>query len=250
MIKIDKVYKSFATNSVLRGVSMEIADGSLVAVVGPSGTGKSVLLKLITSLLEVDSGVISIDDHVVTDNKWSVESQYVAEKMGVLFQGAALFDSMTLLENVTFPLIERNKLSSKDIQEKSLAYLWDVGLKGYEDKLPGEISIGMRKRVGVARALVTDPEYLFFDEPNTGLDPEVGQEIYELIARMHARFKFTGIVISHEIPEIFQICKRVIMLYNGLVQVDGSVDEFLSCDNPVVQHFIRGSADGPIQLNF
>jgi phospholipid/cholesterol/gamma-HCH transport system ATP-binding protein len=128
--------------------------------------------------------------------------------------------------------------------------LWNVGLKGYENKLPGEISIGMRKRVGIARALITEPKYLFFDEPNTGLDPEVGQGIYELIIKLHKKFGFTGIVISHEIPEIFQVCSRVIMLYSGKVQVEGSVEEFLACENPVVRQFIDGAADGPIQLNF
>ena len=293
MITISNVYKSFGKNSVLSGVGMTIEEGSLVAVVGPSGTGKSVLLKLITGMLEVDSGTISIDGHVVTGHgelasqtpnsivtrfcenthlgvlnsvfrknvqprTWGfsripnnkAEREMVAQEMGVLFQAAALFDSMTLFENVSFPLEQRRKLSSKEIQERSLQYLHDVGLKGYEDKLPGEISIGMRKRVGIARALITEPKYLFFDEPNTGLDPEMGQGIYELIIKMHARYGFTGIVISHEIPEIFQVCQRVIMLYNGQVQIDGTVEEFLACNNPVVRQFIKGAAEGPIQLNF
>jgi phospholipid/cholesterol/gamma-HCH transport system ATP-binding protein len=229
---------------------MQVVDGSLVAVVGPSGTGKSVLLKLITGLLEVDAGEISIDGYIVTGNRGAAGREFVAKKMGVLFQAAALFDSMTLFENVSFPLEQRQELAPKEIKERSLEYLWNVGLKGYENKLPGEISIGMRKRVGIARALITEPKYLFFDEPNTGLDPEVGQGIYELIIKLHKRFGFTGIVISHEIPEIFQVCSRVIMLYEGQVQVDGSISEFLDCDKPVVRQFIQGTADGPIQLNF
>ena len=250
LIIIDNVHKSFGSNTVLSGVGMAIEDGSLVAVLGPSGTGKSVLLKLITGLFEVDSGTISIDGNVVTGSDSKARREFVAKEMGVLFQAAALFDSMTLLENVSFPLVQRGRLSADAIQEKGVQFLHDVGLKGYEDSMPGEVSIGMRKRVGIARALITEPKYLFFDEPNTGLDPEMGQGIYELIIKMHAAYGFTGIVISHEIPEIFQVCRRVIMLYNGQVQVDGTVEEFLACGNPVVQQFIKGTAEGPIQLNF
>ncbi len=250
MIKIDNVYKGFAGHQVLSGVSMDILEGSLVAVVGPSGTGKSVLLKLITGLLAVDSGSISIDEYVVTGDNGKQGREFVAKEMGILFQNAALFDSMTLFENIAFPLVERDEISQTQIEKRALEYLWNVGLKGYENKLPGEVSIGMRKRVGIARALITEPKYLFFDEPNTGLDPEVGQEIYELIIKLHKQFGFTGIVISHEIPEIFQVCSRVIMLYEGKVQVDGTVEEFLACEKPVVRQFIEGKAEGPILLNF
>ena len=250
MIIIDSVHKSFGENTVLSGVSMTVDAGSLVAVLGPSGTGKSVLLKLITGLFEVDGGTISIDGNVVTGSNSKVRREFVAREMGVLFQAAALFDSMTLLENVVFPLVQRGQLSPKEIRKMGLQFLHDVGLKGYEDSMPGEVSIGMRKRVGIARALITKPKYLFFDEPNTGLDPEMGQGIYELIIKMHAAYGFTGIVISHEIPEIFQVCRRVIMLYGGQIQMDGTVEEFLACENPVVQQFIKGTSSGPIQLNF
>ena len=134
----------------------------------------------------------------------------------------------------------------REALERAAHWLSEVGLAGYELRLPGEISIGMRKRVGVARALVTEPDILLFDEPNTGLDPQVGQEIYELIIETQKIAGFTGIVISHEIPEVFQVCDRVAMLYQGRVQHEGTIDSFLSSPNPVVQQFIRGEREGPI----
>jgi phospholipid/cholesterol/gamma-HCH transport system ATP-binding protein len=169
--------------------------------------------------------------------------------MGVLFQAGALFDSMNLLDNVAFPLVHRRIFPEDETFDRSLKCLYDVGLQGYELKLPGEISIGMRKRVGIARALVTEPKTILFDEPNTGLDPLVGQEIYDLIKETQASRGFTGIVVSHEIPEVFQVCERVIMLYNGEVQINGTVGEFLNSRKPVISQFMHGNVDGPITMN-
>jgi phospholipid/cholesterol/gamma-HCH transport system ATP-binding protein len=155
---------------------------------------------------------------------------------------------MSLFDNVAFPLRERAHMKEGEIRKRALHALSQVGLKGFEGAFPGQVSIGMRKRVGIARAIVTEPSILLFDEPNTGLDPETGQEIYELISETQRSSGFTGIVISHEIPEVFQICDRVAMLYRGTVQEEGTVEEFLHSKNPVVQQFIAGRTEGPIQI--
>jgi phospholipid/cholesterol/gamma-HCH transport system ATP-binding protein len=247
-ISIDNVWKSFGAQQVLNGVSVTIEPGELLAVVGPSGTGKSVLLKTITGLMPVDRGSIMVGNESITDAKSAAERRRLCSKMGVLFQAAALFDSLNLLENVAFPLRMRKELKERQLLTKAMEYLDQVGLAHHATRLPGEVSIGMRKRVGIARALITEPSLILFDEPNTGLDPQVGQDIYDLIRQTHQQYGFTGVVISHEIPEVFQICSRVVMLYSGVVQIDGSVDEFLASTNPVVQQFIAGDVDGPIKM--
>ncbi len=249
MIRIKSLKKSFGTQVVLNDLDLEIAEGKTTAVVGPSGTGKSVLIKIITGLLRADAGEITIGKDVLTPHSSEEERRKICERMGILFQAAALFDSMTLFENVAFPLRHRLKLAEHEINRRVIQRLGEVGLAGSEKKLPGEVSIGMRKRVGIARALVTNPEILLFDEPNTGLDPEVGQEIYELIAETQKLSQFTGVVISHEIPEVFQVCDRVAMLYNGKVQLEGNIEEFLSTQQPIVRQFIDGNVDGPIQMS-
>lgn len=246
MISIRNLHKRFGEQVVLDGVTLDIAEGETTAIIGPSGTGKSVLLKIITGLLDADAGDVLIDGESMCHAKNAAERRKICGCMGVLFQGAALFDSINLLENVAFPLRERRLCKEREALERSAHWLDSVGLDGYELKLPGEISIGMRKRVGIARALVTEPEILLFDEPNTGLDPEVGQEIYELIVKTQKIVGFTGIVISHEIPEVFQVCNRVAMLYQGRVQHEGTIDSLLSSTNPVVQQFIEGRREGPI----
>lgn len=233
----------------MAGANLTIDDGSVIAIVGPSGTGKSVLIKIITGLLLADSGEVVIGQESMTAARSSEERRRICRQMGVLFQNAALFDSLTLFENVCFPLEVRKELNEVEIKKRGMHYLREVGLRGYENALPGEVSIGMRKRVGIARALVTEPTVILFDEPNTGLDPEVGQEIYELIAETHQKFGFTGIVISHEIPEVFQVCSRVAMLYGGQIQAQGSIEEFLASQNPVVKQFVAGDIQGPIQLS-
>ena len=249
MIEIINLHKRFGNQVVLDGVSLTIESGRTEAVVGPSGTGKSVLLKIITGLLKADSGEVRINGKSMTGACSASERRSICGTMGVLFQGAALFDSENLLDNVAFPLRYRKITKEKEAMQRAVECLHSVGLEGYERALPGEVSIGMRKRVGIARALVTRPEILLFDEPNTGLDPEVGQEIYELIGRVQKEFGFTGIVVSHEIPEVFQVCDRVTMLYRGKVQHDGNVDEFLASENPIVRQFVRGEVEGPIEFH-
>ena len=248
MITIKDIKKSFSNQIVLDEVSLDIAHGEMIAVVGPSGTGKSVLLKIITGLLDADGGEVLIDGESITEARTTKEKQAICEKMGVLFQNAALFDSISLFDNVCFPLRYRTKLSESEIIKRSTKCLDEVGLGGYELALPGEVSIGIRKRVGIARALVTEPEVVLFDEPNTGLDPYAGQEIYDLIIETQRISGFTGIVVSHEIPEVFQVCTRVAMLYDGKIQLDSTVHEFLESDLPVVKQFREGSVVGPIEI--
>lgn len=247
-IKVKDLYKRFGDQVVLDGISLQIEAGEILAIVGPSGTGKSVLLKLLTGLLSPESGDVYIGNDCLTATRSERERMRISGQIGVLFQSAALFDSLSLIDNVAFPLRMRHKLSDREIISKAAESLEQVGLSGFELSLPGEVSIGMRKRVGIARALITQPDIVLFDEPNTGLDPLVGQEIYDLIKETHERYQFTGLVISHEIPEVFQICSRVVMLYGKKVQVDSSVEEFFASSNPVVKQFIVGSVDGPIQM--
>ncbi len=248
MISIRNLRKSFGQQVVLDGIDIEIDKGETIAVVGPSGTGKSVLLKIITGLLLADSGDVLIENDSMTAAKGGSERRRICSRMGILFQAAALFDSFTLLENVAFPLKQRREKREREVMLDAMRCLDDVGLQGYENALPGEVSIGMRKRVGIARALITKPDIILFDEPNTGLDPQTGQEIYDLIKKTHETSRFTGIVISHEIPEVFQVCQRVVMLYQGKVQHAGRVDEFLLSQNPVVKQFVTGDVNGPIQI--
>ncbi|MCB0346324.1 MAG: ATP-binding cassette domain-containing protein [Bdellovibrionales bacterium] len=248
MIRIRNVTKRFGEQLVLDGINLDIEEGKTTAIVGPSGTGKSVLIKIITGLLLADGGEVLIGKDSMTAAKNVQERLDICARMGVLFQAAALFDSMTLFDNAAFPLRYRKQLGEKEIVARTAKRLKDVGMLDYADRLPGQVSIGMRKRVGIARALVTDPDILLFDEPNTGLDPQVGQEIYELIAATQQHLGFTGIVISHEIPEVFQVCERVAMLYKGKVVIDAEVEEFQKSNNPIVQQFTRGDIEGPIKV--
>jgi len=239
LISVQNIVKRFGAQTVLSGLNLDISSGEAVAIVGPSGTGKSVLLKLITGLMEATSGKIEVLGQAPGPD--------ANEKIGVLFQFAALFDSMTVYENVAFPLVQRN-FSQSEIQGKVEERLREVEMLEHHASLPGEISIGMRKRVGIARALVSEPELILFDEPNTGLDPEMGQEIYEIINRTRESRGFTALVISHEIPEVFQVCERVIMLYGGNVKFDGTVEEFRASDDALVRQFAEGKTEGPIKI--
>ncbi len=248
MIRIRDLYKCFGEQQVLAGVSLEIEEGKTTAIVGPSGTGKSVLLKILTGLLTADSGEVLIGGYSMTGARSGDERRRICSQIGMLFQNAALFDSLNVYDNVAFPLRERRATSEKQIHKEVMRRLEQVGLEGVEINYPGEISIGMRKRVGLARALITNPKILLFDEPNTGLDPQTGQEIYDLMNETQEASGFTGIVVSHELPEVFQVCDRVAMLYQGRVQAEGTVDEFMKLDSDIVRQFIRGDTVGPISM--
>ena len=249
MIRVKGVSKSFGTQVVLRDVNLTIESGQTLAVVGPSGTGKSVLLKIVTGLLSADAGEVTVGNYLISSSSSESERFHVTQQMGILFQGAALLDSITLYDNLAFPMRWKKKFGEKEIVKRCNHLMEEVGLAGLEELYPSEVPIGIRKRLGIARALACDPDIILFDEPNTGLDPETGQEIYDLIKAVQTRRKVTGIVISHEIPEVFQICQLVVMLYGGNVQTVGTVDEFLKNEDPVVRQFVSGSVDGPIALS-
>jgi phospholipid/cholesterol/gamma-HCH transport system ATP-binding protein len=247
MIKIIDLHKSFNGQKVLEGVNLTISNKEVVTIMGKSGGGKSVLIKHIIGLLMPDKGSILIDGVDITrlDQK---ELDKIREKLGVLFQGGALFDSLTVYGNVAFPLREKTKLSKKEIKEKVLQALEDVGLRGVEGKYPAELSGGMKKRVALARALITEPIIVLFDEPTTGLDPVITSSIHKLIMTTHEKYGYTGVIISHEVPEIFEITDKVAMLHNGVIVETGTPDEIKNSSNPAVRQFITGSLEGPIEF--
>ena len=247
MITLRNVHKSFGTQKVLDGLDLDIPDGEITAIIGPSGEGKSVLLKHLIGLLQPDSGTIEVDGESILNLRRS-ELNRIREKFGMLFQNVALFDSMNVFENVAFPLEEKTSLSRQEIHSKVLSALEDVGLKNIENKYPDELSGGMKKRVGLARAVVHNPEIILFDEPTTGLDPIIKRAIHQLIKDTHAKFGFTAVIVTHEIPDIFDVAQNVAMLFRGKILQHGSAEDIKNSDHPAVRQFISGSLDGPIQM--
>lgn len=247
MIKLVDVHKSFGKQQVLRGIHLDIEDGKTTVIIGKSGGGKSVLLKHIIGLLQPDSGQVLIDDVDITklNDKGLNE---IRKKFGMLFQEAALFDSMTVGENVAFPLREHTKLKEEEIGEIVADRLRDVGLTGIEQKLPSELSGGMRKRVGLARAIAMHPQIVLFDEPTTGLDPVMTEAINQLIMETQNKLHLTCIVISHDLGSIFKISDKIAMLYEGEIIAYGTPDEIKSSPNPVIVQFLSGSTVGPIKI--
>ena len=242
MIKVSGLRKSFRGQPVLRGVDLEVPDGSITIIIGRSGEGKSVFLKHLLGLLHPDSGRIEVDGVDVTGLRGRAMDE-VRKRYGVVFQGGALFDSMTCRENVAFPLREKLRLCNAAIAKRTDAALDQVGLSGVGDKYPEEVSGGMRKRVAIARALATEPEIIFFDEPTTGLDPVLVNTIHHLILDLHRRFRFTALMVSHEIPEIFEIADRVGMLHEGRILEVGPPAMIQASQNAIVRQFIRGEPD-------
>ena len=247
MICVNHVHKSFGSQNVLVGLDLDIPDGRITAVIGPSGEGKSVLLKHLIGLLQPDSGDVTVDGESITGISRSRLNR-IREKFGMLFQNVALFDSMTVFENVAFPLEEKTACSKDEIRSRVMAALEAVGLKNIDRKYPDELSGGMKKRVGLARAVVLNPKIILFDEPTTGLDPIIKRAIHQLISDTHARFGFTAVIVSHEIPDIFDVAHHVAMLFRGKILQCGTPDEIINSDHPAVRQFISGSLDGPIQI--
>jgi phospholipid/cholesterol/gamma-HCH transport system ATP-binding protein len=239
MIRLINVNKSFKSQQVLRDVNLIIPTGQTTVIIGRSGGGKSVLLKHIMGLIRPDSGEIWIDDEEI--NRLNQRNLYrVRRRFGMLFQEGALFDSMSVGENVAFPIREHKRMSHSEIEKLVAEKLALVGLQEIENKLPSELSGGMRKRVALARAMALDPDIMLFDEPTTGLDPIMTASIDHLIIETQKRFQMTCVVISHDIQSVFRIGHNIVMLYEGKIIEGGAPEVFRQSDNKVIQDFLLG----------
>lgn len=245
MIEIINVCKSFDGHKILDNLNLNIKTGATTVIIGRSGCGKSVLLKHIIGLLKPDSGHVLIDGKDITrlDEK---ELNDVRMKFGMLFQGAALFDSLTILENVGFAMLEHTNASMAEVEKRSRECLALVGLKDIENKKPAELSGGMRKRVGLARAILVRPQIMLYDEPTTGVDPIMGDSINDLIIKLHTKLNVTSIAVTHDMTSAYKIADRIAMLYNGKIIADGKPEEIENSKDPIVQQFVTGTGTGPI----
>jgi phospholipid/cholesterol/gamma-HCH transport system ATP-binding protein len=241
MIKVEGLWKSFGGTEVLRGLDLEIRDGETMVIIGRSGGGKSVLLKHLCGLLKPDKGQVLVDgvDIVPLDEQ---EITPIRKEFGFLFQSAALFDSMTMYDNVAFPLREE-RLPEAEIRKRVDEALTIVDLLNAEDKKPAELSGGMRKRAGLARAVVADPKYVLYDEPTTGLDPIRADNINQLILRLHDQLHVTGVAVTHDMVSAYKIADRIAMLHEGTIHVVGTPEEIQATQDPIVKQFITGVGD-------
>jgi len=247
MIKIVGLHKSFGSTPVLRGVDLEVRRGETMVVIGQSGSGKSVLIKHLIGLLKPDQGEIYVDGTEISRIRGDA-LQKVTRKFGMLFQGAALFDSLTVGQNVRFGL-ERYTSYSRDEMDRIVAdCLAKVGLRGVERLMPHELSGGMKKRVGLARAIAYSPDIMLYDEPSTGIDPIRADAINDLINVMKTELRVTSVVITHDMVSSYKVADRIAMLHDGRIIEIGTPPEIQHSRNPVVQQFIRGEAEGPIKI--
>lgn len=245
-IRIENLHKSFGSNHVLKGVDLSVEQGEIFCVIGKSGTGKSVVMKHLVGLIEPDDGSIYVDDVLFTGAPPDVRRS-ILEKYGILFQGAALFDSMNVYDNVAFGL-RRKKMDEGRIKEVVTGMLLQVGLSGMEYKFPSELSGGMQKRAGLARAIAMKPDIMLYDEPTTGVDPITGGSVDRLIRKMNENFGITSVVITHDMNSAFRIAHRMAMLFDGKVIFTGTPDDFMKTDNPYVKQFVQGTVNGPISV--
>ncbi len=244
-IEIRDVYKSFGTKQVLRAVNLVIKEGETLVVIGSSGGGKSVLLKIITGLLEPDRGEVLYDGRTLA-SMTSEEAEAHQMKFGMLFQSAALFDSLNVLENVGFVLEEHRGMTAAEIRPIVRDKLRMVGLEGVEHQMPASLSGGMKKRVGLARAICYDPQVILYDEPTTGLDPINSDVINDLIISMQEKLHVTSVVVTHDMTSAYKVADRIAMLYRGEIIGAGTPEEIQNTKNPVIRQFVTGSAHGPI----
>ncbi len=245
MIHILDLHKSFGENHVLQGINLEIRDGESMVIIGGSGSGKSVLMKHMIGILSPDRGRIYVTGKDITQMKEQALNR-IRKKFGMLFQEAALFDSLRVWENVGFSLKQHTTLSEAEIRSIVREKLAMVGLYDVEELRPSELSGGMRKRVGLARAIAMEPEILLYDEPTTGLDPINADMINNLIIELRERLHVTSVTITHDMVSAYKIADRIAMLYRGKLLQIGTPEEIRNTENPFVRQFITGSADGPI----
>lgn len=247
-VVVDDVYKSFGASDVLQGVSLSFAKNSITTILGPSGTGKSVLLKHIVGLLEPDFGDIRVFDHDI----WEMTERDRAElrkRFGILFQDGALFGSMNVFDNVAFPLRRNTEMRESEVREVVFKHLRDVGLEGAANKMPNEISGGMKKRAGFARALVMNPDIVLFDEPDSGLDPVRTSLLCDLILEMHETRQGTYIIVTHDIETARKVSDRVGLLWRGELFYYGASKGAMESADPFVKQFLTGASSGPLGMD-
>ena len=241
MIEVKNLYKSYGEKGVLSDISLSVAHGQSLAVVGKSGAGKSVLLRCLIGLVKPDNGTIYVDNKLINTMIFS-QLQKIRSSIGMVFQFGALFDSMTVGENISLALQKLTKLNENEIQQRVRNSLEEVDMAGTENLMPAELSGGMKKRVGIARAIAIKPAYLFYDEPTTGLDPVMTDSINRLIRKFQDTGEVTSVIITHEMRTVYDVADRVLLLHEGRIQYDGSPDTINSVDDPVVQQFITGNS--------
>ena len=247
MISVENLSKSFNGNPVLSNLSLQVSKGESLVIIGQSGCGKSVLLKHIMKLLRPDQGKVVIDGKNIFELNF-MKTNEIRKRIGILFQSAALFDSLTVEENVGLGLKESRLYGKNEIENIVNEKLEQVGLTNQNKKYPAELSGGMRKRVGLARAISSNPEILLYDEPTTGLDPITADIINNMIVNLNKKLHVTSITVTHDMVSAYKIASRMVMLYHGRIQFDGSPDEIKNSTDPIVKQFISGSSKGPVKV--
>ena len=241
MIEVKNLYKSYNGKEVLTDISLSVSHGQSLAVVGKSGAGKSVLLRCLIGLVKPDNGTIYVDNKLINTMNFG-QLQKIRSSIGMVFQFGALFDSMTVEENISLALQKLTKLNENEIQQRVHNSLEEVDMAGTENLMPSELSGGMKKRVGIARAIAIKPSYLFYDEPTTGLDPVMTDSINRLIRKFQDTGEVTSVIITHEMRTVYDVADRVLLLHEGRIQYDGSPNTINNVDDPVVQQFITGNS--------
>ena len=241
MIEIKNLFKSYGEKGILSDVTFSVTQGQSVAIVGKSGAGKSVLLKCLIGLIKPDDGTIYVDNKLINSMSFG-QLQEIRSKIGMVFQFGALFDSMTVGENISLALHKLTKLSDEEIQDRVYNSLKEVDMDNTEHLMPSELSGGMKKRVGIARAIAIKPAYLFYDEPTTGLDPVMTDSINRLITKFQSTGDVTSIIITHEMRTVYDVADRVLLLHEGKIWFDGSPEEIKNVDDLIVQQFITGNS--------
>ena len=248
VIEVSNLWYSPNGTPVLADVSFAVYRGEVCGVMGMSGAGKTTILRLLMGLVQPDAGDIIIDGESITTGLSETQLNRVRAKMGMCFQYSALFDSMTVAENVAFGLRRHTKLSEAEIRRKTAEHLEIVGMEGTAEKMPAELSGGMKKRVGIARALIMNPDIMLYDEPTAGLDPIMASVIDDLIVRLRNEFGMTSVVVTHQVDELLKISDRIMMLYQGRIVACDTPSALQQSDNPYVQQFVHGTATGPIAV--
>ena len=241
MIEVKNLFKSYGDKGVLSDINFSVVKGQSVAIVGKSGAGKSVLLKCLIGLVKPDEGTIYVDNKLINTMSFR-QLQEIRSNIGMVFQFGALFYSMSVGENISLALHKLTKLSDDEIQERVFNSLEEVDMANTEDLMPSELSGGMKKRVGIARAIAIKPTYLFYDEPTTGLDPVMTDSINRLILKFQSTGEVTSVIITHEMRTVYDVADRVLLLHDGKIWFDGSPDEIKNVDDLVVQQFITGNS--------